>query len=397
MRINEVATYSYIEETSQLFQALALRHTMLVEGQLDEAGVWDIVKGTVGGVMKGIKTADDAINKLGRLVQQTKPVEEFDTKVDAVVADLKQKLGAKSPKAVATAEKYAAWAKEHPIKQGLIIGALTAIAALAVGPGAAAAAGFILRATNEYMKGEKASTAIGKGVKSAAVGAALGALANAAIPEIGEMFKLAKPILKDVPGYNALTTFNATYIFNGNPLVNISRMMDDDSIKKYYALTKELDAALTEMTAWHQDGTKVGPEKAQQALAKIKNFLNSKELNEKVADILANNASVVDKQAAAQKAYNAALATATTTNTQIDNVIKILKQVSTAGAAGTAASGLAGKAAGAVKGAAGAARDKFRDFVPSKTFKTVSQQIKDLQPADKQKLVSILKQELATA
>lgn len=398
MRFNEVATYSYIEETSQLFQALALRQTMLSEGQLDEAGIWDIVKGTVGGIMKGINSADDAVNKLGRLVQQTKPVEQFDTKVDEIVADIKRKLGAKSPKLVATAEKYAAWAKKHPIKQGLLIGALTAIAALAVGPGAAAAAGFILRATNEYMKGEKASTAIGKGVKTAAVGAALGALAHAAIPEIGEMFKVAQPILKQLSGYKDLTTFNAFFTFNGQPLIHITRVMDQESIEKYSKLTKQLSDALQQMTEWHQDGTKVGPEKSQAILKQIKGFLSSKELDMKVSEILANNVSITSENKAARAAFEAARATANATNQQIDNVISILGKVAAGAApAGAAASDVLGKAGSAVKDAAGAARDKFRDFVPSKTFKSVSQQIKNLQPADKQKLVAHLKQELATA
>ena len=202
MKFNDVTHYDYIEETSALFQALALRHVMLQEGRLDEAGIWDAVKGTVGGVMKGIKSANDAVDRLGRLAQQTKPVQAFDSKVDEIVANIKQKLGNKAPKAVAAAEKYAAWAKENPIKQALIIGALTAVAALASGPGAAAAAGFILRAANEYMKGEKASTAIGKGAKTAALGYGAAAVTGAVVKPLADMFagiELAK-VPYSVPG-----------------------------------------------------------------------------------------------------------------------------------------------------------------------------------------------------
>lgn len=180
--------YVYIKETSTLFQALALRESILAEGRLDEAGIWDAVKGTVGGVMRGVKSANDAVDRLGRLAQRTKPVEAFDTKIDEVVAVIKQKIGDKSPKVVAAVEKYATWAKENPIKQSLILAALTAIAALAGGPGAAAAAGFILRTANEYMKGEKASTAVGKGVKGAALGYGAAAVAGALVKPLADIF-----------------------------------------------------------------------------------------------------------------------------------------------------------------------------------------------------------------
>jgi hypothetical protein len=62
------------------------------------------------------------------------------------------------------------WAKENPGKTAAIIGVLTTIAALAGGPVGGAIAGQILRGSSELIKGEKLSTAIGKGIKTAALG-----------------------------------------------------------------------------------------------------------------------------------------------------------------------------------------------------------------------------------
>jgi hypothetical protein len=60
--------------------------------------------------------------------------------------------------------------KENPGKSAAIIGVLTALASLAGGPVGGAIAGQVLRGAAELIKGEKLSTAVGKGIKTAALG-----------------------------------------------------------------------------------------------------------------------------------------------------------------------------------------------------------------------------------
>jgi hypothetical protein len=62
------------------------------------------------------------------------------------------------------------WMKENPGKSAAVIGVLTALASLAGGPVGGAIAGQVLRGAAELIKGEKLSTAMGKGVKTAALG-----------------------------------------------------------------------------------------------------------------------------------------------------------------------------------------------------------------------------------
>lgn len=120
---------------------------------------------------KGIdvaKQANDTINKIGKWLQNTTPVKAFDQKFE----DLKNKINTKFPdsKLLDKISEMGMWAKENPGKTAAIIGVLTAIASLAGGPVGGAIAGQILKGSVELLKGEKLSTAIGKGAKAAALG-----------------------------------------------------------------------------------------------------------------------------------------------------------------------------------------------------------------------------------
>lgn len=124
-------------------------------------------------VGKGIdvaKQADETINKIGKWMQNTTPVKAFDQKFE----DLKSKIGAKFPELDKKLTAMGTWAKENPGKTAAIVGVLTTIAGLAGGPVGGAVAGQVLRGAVELLKGEKLSTAIGKGVKTAAYGAMAG-------------------------------------------------------------------------------------------------------------------------------------------------------------------------------------------------------------------------------
>ena len=130
--------------------------------------------------------ANEIINKAGKWLQDTTPVQAFDQKFD----DLKNKINTTFPdsKLLDGISKLGMLAKENPGKTAAIIGVLTAIASIAGGPLGGAIAGQVLKGTVELLKGEKLSTAVGKGLKAAA----LGWLTGKAIDFIGDA--LAKPV-----------------------------------------------------------------------------------------------------------------------------------------------------------------------------------------------------------
>jgi hypothetical protein len=139
------------------------------------------------GVVAGVKmTADLAkkvdakINELGKAAKEAGPVKDADKKFN----DLKADIMANNPdsKIVQGIVKVSDWAKANPGKASIAVGILTAIAAFAGGPAGGAAAGLILRSTNELLKGEDLSSAIGKSIKTAAYGA----IAGWAIQGIGD-------------------------------------------------------------------------------------------------------------------------------------------------------------------------------------------------------------------
>jgi hypothetical protein len=101
------------------------------------------------------------------------------------------------------------WAERNPGKTAAIVGVLTAIAGLAAGPVGGAIAGQILRGSVELLKGEKLSTAIGKGVKTAAYGF----IAGKTFELIGDAIGGGVDIIKDniFPGARRL---DMTQIFD---------------------------------------------------------------------------------------------------------------------------------------------------------------------------------------
>ena len=118
------------------------------------------------------KKVDAKINELGRAAKEAGPVKDMDKKFN----DLKADIMANNPdnKIVQGIVKVSDWAKANPGKASIAVGILTAIAAFVGGPAGGAAAGLILRSTNELLKGEDLSSAVGKAVKTAAYGAIAG-------------------------------------------------------------------------------------------------------------------------------------------------------------------------------------------------------------------------------
>lgn len=126
------------------------------------------------------KKVNAKIDELGKLAKNAGPVKNADKKFN----DLKLQIMDNNPdsKVVQGIVKLSDWAKENPGKASLAVGIMTAIAAFVGGPAGGAAAGLIIRSTNELLKGADLSTAIGKSIKTAAYGA----LAGWALDGIGD-------------------------------------------------------------------------------------------------------------------------------------------------------------------------------------------------------------------
>jgi len=166
------------DQINQLFQN--------IEKTATDSGSNRSLLGKGKDVAGAIKTAyDDLVSK----VQNSGPIKDIDAKYDQAAAKLKQATGGDQG-VMKYIEKYRAFAKEHPIAQGLIYSALIAAAGISgVGIGGAAALG-LLKMTDKLLQGEKFSTAVGKGVGTAALAYGAG--------QIGQALKGADQVA-DVP------------------------------------------------------------------------------------------------------------------------------------------------------------------------------------------------------
>ena len=202
-------------------------------------------------VGKGKDTVDkvnDIINKAGKWVQDTTPVKGFDNKFE----QLKTSVGKKFPELDKQLTSMGTWAKENPAKTATIIGVLTALASLAGGPVGGAIAGQVLRGTTELMKGEKLSTAVGKGLKTATIGF----LAGKAFEEIGDLFgeiKVGK--IEGVQGWNN-TQLSATRIGLPGPSYSFNVTGFPEDVKEFKDAISSMEQAVTakdwtKVDYWH--------------------------------------------------------------------------------------------------------------------------------------------------
>jgi hypothetical protein len=159
------------------------------------------------------KKANEIINNIGRYLQNTQPVQQADQKFQNLKNDLSQKY----PNLEKTLSSWGVWMKSNPGKSAFVIGLLTALASVGTGPMGGAIVGQVLRGASELVKGEKLSTAVGKGAKTAALGYAAGAAANA----LGGLVGGAAKVISDnlFPGAQRL---NLTLKATGYPYQNFS-------------------------------------------------------------------------------------------------------------------------------------------------------------------------------
>ena len=146
---------------------------------------------------------NDLINKVGKYLQDTTPVKMADQKFE----QLKAKVGAKFPELDKQLTGLGTWMKENPGKSAAIIGVLTTLASLAGGPVGGAIAGQFLRGAAELIKGEKLSTAVGKGIKTAA----LGYLSGKAFEVLGKFVGGMRADALPIPGAEESGLSSVTY------------------------------------------------------------------------------------------------------------------------------------------------------------------------------------------
>jgi hypothetical protein len=140
-----------------------------VFGELEKQAVAGGANRTVVGAGIDVaKKANEVINNVGKWLQNTTPVKMADEKFDKLKNDINKKFP--DSKLLDGISNLGIWMKENPGKSAAVIGVLTALASLAGGPVGGAIAGQVLRGAAELIKGEKLSTAVGKGIKTAALG-----------------------------------------------------------------------------------------------------------------------------------------------------------------------------------------------------------------------------------
>lgn len=176
-------------------------HPVLCEVAMDPTQIQQLFKSIEQGagrtglgkavdVVKGAKdkVSDVWFNKFGGMLQNSAPVQAFDQKWE----EIKASVAAKNPALAAKLAKYGEFAKNNPklhkfllaiagsaaAALGVALAGGVGAGALAVGTGAGVATG-IINIADRLLKGEKASTAVGRGVTAGAVaGITAGALSK---------------------------------------------------------------------------------------------------------------------------------------------------------------------------------------------------------------------------
>lgn len=177
----------------------------------------------IGKGVDAAKYVNDTISKVGRWLADTTPVKAFDQKYQSLITDISNKLGADS-KVVSYTKQLGQFAKNNPGKTAAIIGVLTTVAAIAGGPAGGAIAGQVLRGTAELLKGEKLSTAVGKGLKTAAIGYGVG--------KIADMIKDYMPSASE-PASAVASASDATPLIQGGLWDGMTEEMRNEILQKY--------------------------------------------------------------------------------------------------------------------------------------------------------------------
>lgn len=279
---------------TQIDQIFSQAEQNLTGAGVNRSGVGqavDTTKAVGSKVGSGVSAVNNAINKLGSYLQTTAPVQYFDQKFEDLKQKISDKLGADS-KTIAIVDQLGQYAQANPGKTAFVIGALTAVAAFAAGPAGGAVAGQVLRGAVELLKGEKLSTAVGRGVKAGAYGF----LAGMGIKELGEYLGAVEVVKENIPGYTGLAKIKFMREGTGTPFQYIEGTIPSKLYPKIEYLLNSANAAFDR-------GDIAGGVRTYQS---IKNIVESPDMIEGVKLIAANNADLV--QQAQTQAKNIGLA-----------------------------------------------------------------------------------------
>ena len=184
------------------------------------------------------KISDVWFNKFGGMLQSSGPVKAFDAQYDKLVSSIAKKY----PEIAAKVKKYQAWAKENPNLQKFLLAIVGSVAAalgvaaaggvaagaLAIGTGTAIAVG-IVNIADRLLKGEKASTAIGRGATTGAIAG----LAAGGAAKIGDMIKagLTSDVIADLRGMK----INKHYMdYNGTVFNAVTKEPETSALKNAF-------------------------------------------------------------------------------------------------------------------------------------------------------------------
>jgi len=279
---------------TQIDQIFSQAEQNLTSAGVNRSGVGqavDVTKAVGSKVGSAVGSVNNTINKLGSYLQTTAPVQYFDQKFEDLKQKISAKLGADS-KTMAVIDQLGQYAKANPGKTAFVIGALTAVASFAGGPAGGAVAGQVLRGATELLKGEKLSTAVGRGVKSGVYGY----LAGMGLKELGEYLGTVKVVKENIPGYTGLAKIKFYRDQTGVPFQMIEATIPDKLYPKIQMLLKGANAA------FDRDDIATGIRNIQA----IKGVVESPEFVDSIKSIAANNAALV--QQATEQAKNTALA-----------------------------------------------------------------------------------------
>lgn len=182
IRLTEAKSYRLWENAGRALKEAALTPDQIQKlFQQIEQGATD-AGGNRTMLGKG-KDVASAVNKawedLKTKIQDSGPIKNVDSAYDSAVAKIEAGLGGPDNAVNQVIQKYRAFAKAHPIAQGLIYSALIAAAGISgAGLGGAAVLG-LLKMTDKLLQGEKFSSAAYQGGKTGAMAYAAGQIGKA--------------------------------------------------------------------------------------------------------------------------------------------------------------------------------------------------------------------------
>lgn len=255
---------------------------------------------------------NNVLNQVGNYLQDTSPVKYFDQKFEDLKTKITDKLGSDA-KIIKSVDALGNFAKTHPKKTAFVIGVLTGLAGLSAGPAAGAIAGQVLRGSVELLKGEKLSTAVGKGTKTAVIGYVMSALAGMTIEKLGELWKQVEPTIKPLKAQlEGLIQYQYKFIYNGKVLLSFDAVVDPK--------TAELLNSLDDMIA--SDGIN---NRTINALKKMQDIISDPSLERKISNIVDNNLSKEEANRISELVWQTNKDRIAHTNNQIDGIIQSIK------------------------------------------------------------------------